>query len=302
MIPGPPDPSRAGRVPLAEAHAHVLSVVSRASSSFWFGMRILSKPRRLAMYALYAFGREVDDVVDEGGNQSQKLTMLDQWRQEVDRLFAGQPAHPTTMALLDPVRRYGLPKAEFLALIDGMEMDARESMHAPNLDGLALYCRRAAGTVGVLSLKVFGAVESDAEIFGLALADGLQLTNILRDLEEDASRDRLYLPAELLRRHGLEPTATPREILADARVSAVCEEIATMARCRFADADKAMLTCQRRRLRPALLMMGVYEHTLDRLEQRGFAPGQPRVRLSKGEKLAAAIKQGLFRPKWQPST
>jgi phytoene synthase len=280
---------------LAAAQAHVLDVVKRSGSSFSLGMRILPAPRRQAMYAIYAFCREVDDVADDGGPTEVRLAELERWRAEIGHLYDGRPTRPTTLALLEPVRRFGLPREEFLALIDGMEMDARETMRAPAMTTLLLYCRRVAGTVGLLSLPVFGATEAEARTFALTLGDALQLTNILRDLSEDAGRNRLYLPREVLERHGVDPTQAPAVVLRHPGLPAVFRELTAQARGRYAEARAALGCCDHRRLRPALLMMAIYEAVLDRLEHHGWDPDRPPPPLSKGAKLWAALTRGLLR-------
>lgn len=286
---------------LAAALAHVDRVVRTSGSSFALGMQSLAPDRRQAIYAVYAFGREVDDVADGPEPPEHKLRVLDDWRAEVERLYLGRPRFPTTRALAAPIRRYALPKAEFLGLIDGMEMDAREQMRAPDQETLMLYCRRVAGTVGLLSLPLFGATEPAASQFGLALADGLQLTNILRDIAEDADRERLYLPAELLVRHGIDPEMPVAAVLRHPALPQVAADLAGFARRRFADADRSLTACNRRTLRPALLMMGIYVGILDRLERRGWHCLEP-LKMAKVEKLWAAFTKGLWRPAWRPST
>ena len=287
---------------LSEAEAHTVAVVTRSASSFSLGMKMLPAERRKAMYAVYAFCREVDDVADAGGSTDVRLTELERWREEVLRLYQGRPTRPTTLALLSPVRTFALPQEEFLALIDGMEMDARESMRAPEMATLLLYCRRVAGTAGLLSLPIFGATELEARVFALSLADALQLTNILRDLLEDALRGRLYLPRETLLHHGIEPTLAPDAVLRHPAMPAVFGDLIRLARERYAEADAALSHCNRRRLQPALLMMAIYEAILDRLESAGWNPTAAAPRLSKPAKLWAALTRGLLRPKWRPST
>ncbi|CAK0741213.1 Presqualene diphosphate synthase [Azospirillaceae bacterium] len=283
------------------ARSHVIRVVRRSGSSFTLGMKSLPKLHRQAMFAIYAFGREVDDVADEGGSPDEKLQQLQDWREEVGRLYAGAPTRLTTQALLEPVRHFDLPQSEFLGLIDGMEMDAREMMRGADLKTLELYCRRVAGTVGLLSLRVFESTEDEAPNFALALAEALQITNILRDLDEDAARGRLYLPAELLTRHGISPSTAPIQVMQSSQLPAVCCDLAELARRRFLAADQALASCDRRKLRPALLMMGVYQRILDRLNATEWRPQSRKLRLSKPEKLWAAIRLGLMRPIWQPT-
>lgn len=278
-----------------EARRHAAETVKRSKTSFGAGMRILSRERREAMYAIYAFCREVDDIADEGGARDEKLRDLNEWRREIERVYGGAPQTPTGLALKENVRAFDLPRDEFILVIEGMEMDAAGPVVAPTMDGLLAYTRRAAGAVGMLSMPVFGAARSEAaERFALSLGDALQLTNILRDVEQDAEEGRLYLPVELLKKHGcpLEPAA----IATASGLPAVREDLAQTARKKFADTRTALKELDWRMLRPALLMMGVYERYLDKMTARGWANGQARVTISKLEKLAIAVRW-FFAPK-----
>lgn len=279
---------------------YAIDVVTRSGTSFYLGMRILPLERRHAMYAIYAFCREVDDVADGPASNTLKRSELREWRAEVERLYSGNPTRPATYALAGPVRRFGLLREEFLAIIDGMEMDLDDAMFAPDEAELRLYCRRVAGAVGLLSLHVFGADEPEAQAFALGLGEALQLTNILRDVTEDAEQGRLYLPSDLLRRYGIDPAAGIASVLSSPALDAACRDLAAVAHSRFADADRALLRCRRSRLRPALLMMGIYEELLDTLERRGWRGDERPLTLSKPRKLWAALRRGLFRPKWRP--
>ena len=277
----------------AEATRHVHAVVSRSGSSFTWGMRMLPKPRREAMYAIYAFCREVDDVADEGGTREQKQRQLADWRQEIERLYEGHPGRPTTLALLGPVHDFDLPKEEFLALIDGMEMDAREAMVAPSWEELTLYCRRVAGAVGMLSIQAFGAPEPAARELAIVLGEGLQLTNILRDLDEDAEEGRLYLPREALEEAGIKSRA-PAEVLAHPAIQQVCLGIADKAEARFQHSLALLRQCHRRALKPSILMMEIYRLYLERLRARGWQAPRAPVRLGKAEKLWIVLRHGLL--------
>ncbi|MGF1593818.1 MAG: presqualene diphosphate synthase HpnD [Kiloniellaceae bacterium] len=274
------------------AQAHVRTVATRSGSSFLWGMRLLARPRREAMYAIYAFCREVDDIADEGGSPEEKLRRLAAWRDEIEHLYAGRPTRPTAQALLRPLRDYGLPKDEFLAVIDGMEMDARADIRAPSMAEFRLYCRRVAGAVGVLSVHAFGATEPEAQDLALAEGDALQFTNILRDIAEDAGRGRLYLPRELLQRHGI-TTDDPLAVLDDPRLPAVCRDLAVLAAERFAEAERLMARCRRGPMRPARIMLAVYRRLLTRLQQQGWRDPRTEVRLPKAEKLWIALRHGL---------
>jgi phytoene synthase len=276
----------------ASAQDYVRQVATASGSSFLWGMRLLPRPRREAMYAIYAFCREVDDIADEGGSPAEKQRDLTAWRSEIEALYAGRPSRPTTQALLRPVHDYALPKAEFLAVIDGMEMDARADIRAPSMTDFRLYCRRVAGAVGVLSVHAFGANEPQARDLALAEGDALQLTNILRDVAEDAERGRLYLPRELLQRHGIEST-DPMTVLRDPRLREVCRELAVLAEERFAEAERLMATCKRGPMRPARIMLAVYHRLLDRLREHDWADMEAEIRLPKSEKLWLALRNGL---------
>lgn len=272
-----------------DARRHAKETVRRSKTSFGPGMRILSKARREGMYAVYAFCREVDDIADEGGTREEKLNALGEWRAEIDRLYEGAPQTPTGIALLAPVRAFSLPKEEFILMIEGMEVDAKGPVVAPGLDELAAYTRRVAGAAGLLSMPVFGAPKGKAsDDFAISLGDALQLTNILRDVEQDAAEGRLYLPRELLEKHGC--PLTPEAIAVAPGLPAVRAEIAAMARDKFAAARVALKKLDWRVLRPALLMMGVYERYLDKMTARGWANGQARVTLSKLEKAGIAAR------------
>lgn len=276
----------------AQAQEMVRAIATRSGSSFLWGMRLLPKPRREAMYAIYAFCREVDDIADDGGPAPDRLRALDGWREEVERLFAGKPSGPIGQALQQPLHDYSLPKAEFLAVIDGMEMDAREDICAPAMETFRLYCRRVAGAVGVLSVHAFGATEPEAQELALAEGDALQFTNILRDLAEDAERGRLYLPRELLMQQGID-SRDPMTVLRHPKLPAVCFELAALAEERFAESRSLMARCQRGPMRPARIMLAVYHRLLVRLKQDAWSDVDTRVSLPKAEKLWIALRNGF---------
>jgi squalene synthase HpnD len=278
---------------LDAAQAHVQAVVTASGSSFYWSMRLLPRAKRDAMYAIYAFCREVDDVADGDASPAAKLTELRGWRGEIAALFAGRPSWPTTRALAWPVSRFDLPRVEFDAMLDGMEMDAGERMRAPRLAELERYCRCVAGAVGLLSLRVFGARGRRLDLGALALGEALQLTNILRDLTEDAARGRLYLPRELLDHHGI-ASHDPERVLGHPALPEVCGALAGHARRRFEDAERLLASGDRRQLRPALVMMQVYWRTLERLMARGWERLDQPVRLARPERLWLALRYGLL--------
>ncbi|HYB09451.1 MAG TPA: presqualene diphosphate synthase HpnD [Alphaproteobacteria bacterium] len=276
-----------------EARIHVRELTKRSGTSFFWAMRLLPPERRYAMYAIYAFCREVDDIADEGRSPEEKAHGIEAWRAAIEELYAGAPRLLITQALQHAVRDYQLPKDDFLAIIAGMEMDAIENIRAPSLSKLERYCARVAGAVGLLSVRTFG--DSSETALKLALAEGkaLQLTNILRDLREDADRGRLYLPRELLEKHGI-ATDDPASVLTHPRLGKVCDDLAAITRASYDEAERLLDRLDRRTMRPALIMLSVYRRTLDALVARGWDDLDADVGPSKFVKLYLAVRHGFF--------
>jgi phytoene synthase len=269
--------------------AHVDAVVREAGTSFFWAMRLLPAERRRAMYAVYAFCREVDDVADAQAHADEKARALDEWRGEIAALYAGTPRRATARALIEPVRDHDLERADFEAVIDGMAMDAAGPIVAPSEAELERYCDHVAGAVGRLCVKVFGAGDGAGRDVAAHLGQAMQLTNILRDLDEDAAVGRLYLPREALERHGV-PADDPAAALAHPALDAVCAEVADRARAAFDRAEAAMARCAPRTMRPARMMMAVYWLTLARLRTRGWRDPRPPVKPSKALKLWVGLR------------
>lgn len=267
--------------------------VRAAGTSFYWAMRLLPEARREAMFAIYAFCREVDDIADSDDPPAEKRAALAAWRREVDSIFAGKAQRSLPRVLAEIAARYRLRREDFLAVIDGMEMDAVADIQAPSLAELDLYCDRVASAVGRLSVRVFGTDAPAADEVAAALGRALQLTNILRDLAEDAARGRLYLPRELLRAQGISATE-PRAVLRDRRLPLVCEALADRAEQHFRAAQRAMRRCPRRAMRPAAAMGAVYLAILRRLRRRGWTELEAEVKLPKLLKLWLALRHGLL--------
>ena len=279
-----------GRV---EPWAHVKRVVARSGTSFFWGMRVLPAERRRAMYAIYAFCREVDDVADEPGEAAEKKRGLAAWREEIARLYAGEPEWLTTRALLHPVRRFDLPQEEFLAVIDGVEIDAAPMVRMQTLDDLLSYCRKVAGAVGMLSIHAFGVPRNPGYQIAETLGNAVQLTNILRDVKEDAAVERLYVPLEMVRRHGVADSSLGA-VFTQPGFAAACAELAGLAGDYYARTDRLLAQLGWRQMRPIVLMMAVYRETLRRLEERGWRRMDRPVRLTRAQKLWLALRYGLL--------
>lgn len=269
---------------------YVTALVKASGTSFYHGMKILPAARRDAMYAIYAFCRVVDDIADEDANDfTHKQAELEAWRQRIAALYTtGQTDGPITRALSIIIRDYNLRQDDFIALIDGMEMDAGVPIIAPSLPELDLYCDRVASAVGRLSVRVFGDSSPMADEVAHALGRGLQLTNILRDVPEDAARGRIYLPAELLDKANV--TRDPAKILQDPKLPEVCRGVAAMAEDNFDRANAAMDKCDRVAMRPARMMEESYRPLLTILRARDFNYSLGRVSLPKWRKLLLALR------------
>jgi phytoene synthase len=268
--------------------------VEAAGTSFYWAMRLLPADRRDGMYAVYAFCREVDDIADDTESPpDSKKAALAGWHAEIDALYAGRPRHLVTRALSEPVLRYALRRCDFHAVIDGMEMDAAADIRSPELATLDLYCARVASAVGHLSVHVFGDASSGAHAVADSLGRALQLTNILRDLDEDARRGRLYLPREILDRHGIRD-AEPVDVLRHPALPAACRDLAAIAEAHFADAERAMARCSRRAMRPAAVMGAFYRAILATLLASGWRDPGRRVGLSKARKLWLVLRHGVL--------
>jgi presqualene diphosphate synthase len=206
----------------ADQKAAIRAKVAAAGTSFYWAMRLLPAARRDAMFAVYAFCREVDDIADSADAPATKRAGLAAWRREIDAIYHGKAQWPLGRVLAEAVAAYRLRREDFLAVIDGMEMDAAADIRAPKLAELDRYCDCVAGAVGRLSVRIFGTDSPAADTVAGALGRALQLTNILRDLVEDAERGRLYLPREILLAHGI-AGADPQAVLRHRRLPAVCE-------------------------------------------------------------------------------
>lgn len=253
---------------------------TRASgSSFYTAMRILPRAQRQAMFEIYSFCRAVDDIADDPGERGGRRERLQQWRKDIEALYAGSP--PVRLRhLAEAVKQFGMRKDDFLAVIDGMDMDAAGDIRAPDDKTLDLYCDRVASAVGRLSVRVFGMNETDGLQLAHHLGRALQLSNILRDLDEDASIGRLYLSREALDAAGIAET-DPAGAISHPAIGKACAPIVARAREYFRQADAIMDRSPRAAVKAPRIMGEAYKSILDALEARGFkAPRQP-VKLSK---------------------
>jgi squalene synthase HpnD len=265
---------------------------SASGSSFYAAMRILPREQREAMFQIYSFCRQVDDIADSDGPRPERLAALQQWRDDIDALYRGHP--PARLQdYVASVRKFGLLREDFLAIVDGMEMDVPQDIRAPDVATLDLYCDRVASAVGRLSVRVFGLAEGDGILLAHHLGRALQLTNILRDIDEDAGIGRLYLPREGLLHAGI-TSADPLRVISDPSLPKVCAPLVLRARAHFDKADEVMDRNPRRVVRAPRIMSKYYRAILELLVVRGFAPPRRPVRLNKIARIAILLRYAFI--------
>jgi phytoene synthase len=276
----------------AEALKQVKTSVSASRTSFMAGMTILPRKRREAMYAFYAFCRAVDDIADESPSPEIAQRELQDWRLRISNLFKGSPSDFITTALAPAVGEFHLVEKDFQEIIDGMEMDSTDIV-APDAETLDLYCDRVASAVGRVSVRIFGTSSEEAMRVAHHLGRAFQLTNILRDLGEDAARKRVYLPRELLNKHGIDARA-PQEVLKSPHLPKACIDLAAQTRQHYEQAAAFMEKCPRQAMRPARIMRDYYEAIFNALLKAGWQDSTARISLPRWKKLLLVLK-GLLR-------
>ncbi|MGJ7917033.1 presqualene diphosphate synthase HpnD [Massilia sp. LXY-6] len=269
---------------------------ARRASSFDMAMRILAPPQRAAMFDIYGFCRAVDDVADGDMAPQQKCAALERWREEVDACCAGAaPAHLRSLAC--HIKAYGLAREDFHAVIDGMLMDAQASpICAPPAATLDLYCDRVASAVGRLSVRVFGMPPGDGILLAHHLGRALQLTNILRDIDEDAAVGRAYLPRELLLDAGIGPITCSwgaRAIAAHPSLPAACTGLAAQACGHYGEAHAILRRQSAACARAPRLMGAVYQALLARLVARGWDHPRAAVRVGNIERIGILLRHAF---------
>jgi phytoene synthase len=265
-----------------------------SGSSFYAGMRVLPKAEREAMYAVYAFCRAVDDIADdEEGSRADRALALDAWRADIEALYAGG-APGRAVIVADAVAQFGLAKADFLAVIDGMAMDVADYIRWPTLAVLDLYCDRVASAVGRLSVRIFGMDETAGIDLAFHLGRALQLTNILRDLDEDAAIGRVYMAAEPLLAAGIVLT-TPLEVIGDPRIELACRELAKIAHGHYAAANAILARRPKGHLIAPRLMSAIYGKILRQMEAVGWGAPRERVRVNKVALILTVVRLSLIR-------
>jgi 15-cis-phytoene synthase len=267
---------------LALDYARCAEITRRASSNFYYAFMLTPAERRRALYAVYAFCRFVDDIADDG-SVGEPARMLALWRRELDNLFEGVPTRPVSRALAESVRRFKIPRRYLAEVIDGVEMDLSRRRYESFAE-LGLYCRRVASAVGLICIEIFGYRNPATRIYAERLGIAFQLTNIIRDVREDAARGRIYLPLEELARFDV----AEAEILNSSytpRFRSLMEFEAERARAYYAEAERALTPEDRRSLLAAEGMRLIYRALLERIARSEYRVFDRRLRLSTPRKL-----------------
>ena len=261
---------------------------AKSGSSFYYSFLFLPPPKRRAITALYAFCREVDDVVDECSDAAIARTKLAWWRNEIADTYAGQPHHPVGLALVSVIRDFDLPLELFGEIIDGMEMDLDQTRY-PDFKSLHLYCYRVAGVVGELAAAIFGYQDRNTRKYAHDLGLAFQLTNIIRDVGEDARRGRIYLPLDELERFGV----TSADILNRRETEGfqrLMEFQFERAQSYYRQAMDELPAGDRKTQRTGLIMAAIYRTLLDEIRRDGYHVLNQRISLTPLRKLWIAWK------------
>ncbi len=273
--------------------AYCQEKAAQSGSSFYYSFLFLPKARREAITALYAFCREVDDIADECSDTALARTKLEWWRVELARTFAGEPSHPVSQALLPAIRAYDLAREQFEEIIDGMEMDLQHVRYA-DFKALQLYCYRVAAVVGQLAAAIFGYGERKTLKYAHDLGLAFQLTNIIRDVGEDARRNRIYLPQDELAQFGVQESDMLAGHSSPAFRALMAHQVAR-ARTFYQQALQELPASDRRNQRPGLVMAAIYQTLLNEIENDGYPVLDRRISLTPLRKLWIAWRTWVFR-------
>jgi phytoene synthase len=274
--------------------AYCQQKAAASGSSFYYSFLFLPPERRRAITALYAYCREVDDIVDEVTDTAVAQAKLAWWHGEIDRMFGGEPQHPVTCALAPHLSAFGIGRENLLLVLDGMTMDLQQNRYL-DYATLSRYCHNVAGVVGELSAGIFGVSEARTLEYARKLGLALQLTNIIRDVGEDARRGRVYLPLDELQQHGVKVADLLAGRYVDGYLPLMQWQV-RRARGVYAEALAALPATDRRAQRPGLIMGAIYATLLDEIEREGFRVLHQRIALTPLRKLWIAWRTWVFGP------
>ena len=266
-------------------------IVKKSGSSFFWSMRLLPKAQREAMYTIYAFCRHIDDIVDGDLPTKEKQSLLKAWREEINNIYDKKvPETEIGRRIYKNCMRFHLPKEEFLKLIDSISMDIPHPIQAPTMDKFLKYCRGVAGVPGNLSLRIFGCQDENLiENLSTSLGNALQITNILRDVKDDALQNRLYIPKEYLSKASIK-SHNPSEVIIDKNLATAREELAHMAQEDYQKAYQMIPFLDKNTARPVRAIAAVYKKYFDIMNNRGWEIVSPKPQIGKLNKFSLALR------------
>ena len=270
---------------------NIKQIVKKSGSSFFWSMRFLPLAKRNAMYTIYAFCRHLDDIVDGDSDMAEKVELIDAWREELNNIYDKKaPVTEIGRKIYKNCMRFKLPKEELSRLIEAISMDIPNPVQAPSLEELYRYCRGVAGVPGSLSLRIFGcqAAELIAQLSD-SLGTALQITNILRDVKEDAQINRLYIPREFLEKAGI-TSRDPLTVVVDKNLAIAREELAQIAIANFNRAQELMPKLDKKTARHVRMIERIYRRYFDIMQKRGWEIISPKPRLGKLSKFSIALR------------
>ena len=267
---------------------YVQNKAAASGSSFYYAFLFLPPPRRAAITAFYAFCREVDDVVDDATDMGIAATKLAWWQTEVAKAFAGNPSHPVLKALMPHTTGYAIEQHHLQAIIEGCQMDLNQSRYL-DYANLSRYCHLVAGVVGEVAAHIFGQTDPQTTRYAHKLGQALQLTNIIRDVGEDALRDRIYLPVADLQQFDVKAHEILKRTYSD-RFTALMQYQAKRAHCLYDEALTLLPAVDRRAQKPGLMMASIYRTLLREIEAENFQVLHQRIKLTPVRKLWLAWK------------
>ena len=270
---------------------NIKQIVKKSGSSFFWSMRFLPLAKRNAMYTIYAFCRHLDDIVDGDSDMAEKVELIDAWREELNNIYDKKaPVTEIGRKIYKNCMRFKLPKEELSRLIEAISMDIPNPIQAPSLEELYRYCRGVAGVPGSLSLRIFGC--QDEELIAQlsdSLGTALQITNILRDVKEDAQINRLYIPREFLEKAGI-TSRDPLTVVVDKNLAIAREELAQIAIANFNRAQELITKLDKKTARHVRMIERIYRRYFDIMQKRGWEIISPKPRLGKLSKFSIALR------------
>ena len=269
----------------------VEKIVLDSASSFYWGMNLLKKDQRRAMFSIYSFCRIVDDIADSESFKSKKINSLNDWKKKVDDIYIKKTDGYITRELKFAIEKYGLFKTDFIAIIDGMKMDIGKKIVYPSQNELDVYCDRVAGAVGCLSMKVFEINHKNSRKYAKSLGRAFQYTNILRDIKEDSTMGRCYIPIDMIKKFGL-GTKKPELLVKRSDLKEICKEFIDKTKEYYLSAEKLSLEFEKSKLKAPKLMKSMYESVFKKICKNNW-DNNVKIKLGKFEKFLIVLRAVL---------